>query len=178
MTDRLALFIDGAAFHHTARALNTNIDYVRLRNFFAQQGTLIKAHYFTRLVEEPNGTIKLAPLTDFLGFNGYQVHTRFAQERPDAGPDGQPFFTGSMNIDITIAMIEACDYADHLYLFSGKTEYIPLLEYLNRRGKRITIVSSRIAKNISDELRRLADNFIELDTIKTKIERTSASGDV
>ena len=78
-----------------------------------------------------------------------------------------------MDIEISIDAIETCEQMDHIVLFSGDGDFRRLLEALQRRGKRVTIVSTLCTKPplAADELRRQADNFIELNDLKKKIER-------
>ncbi|MBV8166552.1 MAG: NYN domain-containing protein, partial [Alphaproteobacteria bacterium] len=50
--ERLGLFIDGANLYAAARSLGFDIDYKRLLDLFAAKGHLVRAFYYTALVED------------------------------------------------------------------------------------------------------------------------------
>ena len=69
--------------------------------------------------------------------------------------------------------MELAPHVDHIVLFSGDGDFRPLIESVQRNGVRVSVVST-IRSNppmISDELRRQADNFIELDELRDVIGR-------
>jgi uncharacterized LabA/DUF88 family protein len=49
---RTALFIDGANLYATAKALGFDIDYRRLLAEFQRRGTLVRAYYYTAVIED------------------------------------------------------------------------------------------------------------------------------
>jgi uncharacterized LabA/DUF88 family protein len=70
-------------------------------------------------------------------------------------------------------MFEATAYADHLILFSGDGDFTPLIEAVQRRGARVTVIST-VRSNpplAADDLRRQADNFIDLTDLSSIIGR-------
>ncbi len=93
---RLAIFIDGSNFYHTIRDLGLHVDYRRLLEYFAGRGTLVRAHYYTALLEGGQSPDWLVRLTDWLAYNGYQVVIKraksfAAQPRTRQGPcSGSP----------------------------------------------------------------------------------------
>ena len=72
--DKLALYIDGANLHATAKALGFDIDYKRLLREFRSWGTLVRAYYYTTIVEDQESS-SIRPLIDWLNYNGYTVVT-------------------------------------------------------------------------------------------------------
>jgi uncharacterized LabA/DUF88 family protein len=58
-------------------------------------------------------------------------------------------------------------------LFSGDGDFRRLVEAIQRRGVRVTIVSTIRSKPpmVADELRRQADNFVELLDLQPSIQR-------
>jgi uncharacterized LabA/DUF88 family protein len=167
---RIALFIDGANLYSTARALGFDIDYKRLLKEFQERGALLRAFYYTTLVEDQE-FVSLRPLIDWLGYNGYTAVTKLSKEFVDAG--GRRRVKGSMNIELAVHAMELADHIDAMFLFSGDGDFRPLLEAVQRRGVHVTVVSTLASQPpmVADELRRQADAFLDLAELKLKIGR-------
>ena len=82
-TERTALFIDGANLYATAKALQFDIDYKRLLTLFRQKGHLVRALYYTALVEDQEYS-SIRPLVDWLDYNGYTMVTKPTKEFTDS----------------------------------------------------------------------------------------------
>jgi uncharacterized LabA/DUF88 family protein len=67
--ERIALFIDGANLYATAKALGFDIDYKRLLKEFQSRGTLVRAFYYTAIIEDQEFS-SIRPLIDWLDYNG------------------------------------------------------------------------------------------------------------
>jgi uncharacterized LabA/DUF88 family protein len=167
---RIALFIDGANLHATARALGFDIDYKRLLKEFQSRGVLLRAFYYTTIIEDQEYTA-IRPLIDWLGYNGYTVVTKPTREFIDAS--GRRKVKGSMNIELAVNAMEITDRIDQMFLFSGDRDFRPLLEAVQRRGVHVTVVSSITSQPpmAADELRRQADIFVDLAELKSKLGR-------
>jgi uncharacterized LabA/DUF88 family protein len=174
--ERLALFIDGANLYAAARALSFDIDYKRLLNLFAQRGRLIRAFYYTALIEDQEYS-PIRPLVDWLDYNGYTMVTKPTKEYTDAY--GRRKVKGNMDIELAIDVMEMCDNVDHIVLFSGDGDFRCLVEAAQRKGVRVTVVST-VRSNppmVADELRRQADHFMELMDLAPSISRTPTESD-
>ena len=170
-TDRLALFIDGANLYSTSKALGFDIDYRKLLDEFRKRGVLVRAYYYTALVDEQEYS-PIRPLVDWLDYNGYHLVTKPAREFTDS--QGRRRWRGDMDVEIAVDMVEMAQAgADHMVLFSGDGDFRRLLEAVQRRGARVTVVSSIKSQPpmISDELRRQADNFVDLADLADIIGR-------
>ena len=169
-TERVALFIDGANLYAAARALNFDIDYKKLRSFFEKQCQLIRAFYYTALVEDQEYS-PLRPLVDWLDYNGYTMVTKPAKEY--TGADGRRKIKGNMDIELAIDMMELVPHVDHVVLFSGDGDFRRLIEAVQRKGLRATVISTIGSQPpmIADELRRQADHFVDLQQIQKSIAR-------
>ncbi len=178
--DRLALFIDGANVHAACRALGFDIDYKLLRQEFMRRGKLLRAFYYTALLESEEYS-PLRPLVDWLQYNGFTMVTKPAREYVDS--QGRRKVKGNMDIELTIDAMEIAPHVDHIVLFSGDGDFRILVETLQRRGRRVSVVSTMRTNPpmISDDLRRQADTFIELDELRGLLGRAerkpSAEGD-
>ncbi|HCX68459.1 MAG TPA: NYN domain-containing protein, partial [Rhodobiaceae bacterium] len=150
--ERVALFIDGANLYSAARGLGFDIDYRRLLSHFREKGTLVRAFYYTALLEDQEYS-PLRPLIDWLDYNGYAVVTKPAKEFTDA--NGRRRIKGNMDIELAIDALEIADKLDHLVLFSGDGDFRRLVDAVQRRGKRVTVVSTMRSQPpmIADELR-------------------------
>lgn len=173
--ERLALFIDGSNLHATARALDMEIDYKSLRSHFAKKSRLIRAFYYTALLEDQEFS-PLRPLVDWLDYNGFTMVTKPVKEFTDE--QGRRKIKGNMDIEIAVDMLNIADDLDHAVLFSGDGDFRRLLEAVQRRGVRVTVVSSNRTKPsmIADELRRQADQYMDLETMRGIFAKPSGSG--
>lgn len=170
--EKLLLLIDGANLYAASRALGFDIDYKLLRKEFMRRGRMLRAFYYTALLENEEYS-PIRPLIDWLHYNGYQMRTKAAREFTDS--QGRRKVKGNMDIELTVDAMELAKTVDHIVIFSGDGDYTPLVAALQRMGVRVSIVST-IRTNpqmISDELRRQADNFIELDDLRDVIGRPS-----
>ena len=171
--ERLAMFIDGANLYGTARALGFDIDYRRLLNLFAGKGRLLRAFYYTALMEEADYS-PLRPLVDWLDYNGYTMVTKPAKEFTDT--QGRRRVKGNMDIELAIDMLEMANHVNHVVLFSGDGDFRRLVEATQRKGVRVSVVSTIRTQPpmIADELRRQADNFIDITELQPMIARSPA----
>mgnify|MGYP006430122867 CR=1 FL=1 len=168
--ERLALFIDGANLYSAARGLGYDIDYKLLRQEFLRRGRMVRAFYYTALLDSEEYS-PIRPLVDWLNYNGYAVVTKRAKEFTDS--EGRRKIKGNMDIELAIDAMELAPHLDHAVLFSGDGDFRSLIESLQRQGVRISVVSTIRSQPpmIADELRRQADNFIELEDLKEVIGR-------
>jgi uncharacterized LabA/DUF88 family protein len=172
---KTALFIDGANLYATAKSLGFDIDYKRLLKEFQGKGTLLRAFYYTALIEDQEYS-SIRPLIDWLDYNGYRVVTKPTKEFTDAG--GRRKVKGNMDIELAIDALELAPFIDHMVLFSGDGDFRSLVEAMQRRGVHVSVVST-ISSNppmVADELRRQADEFIDLVSISNRVGREQREG--
>lgn len=172
--ERTALFIDGANLYATAKALGFDIDYKRLLALFRGKGTLVRALYYTALAENDEYS-SIRPLIDWLDYNGYTMVTKPTKEFTDSM--GRRKIKGNMDIDLTVDAMRLADALDHVVLFSGDGDFRPLVGALQQRGKRVSVVSTLHTQPpmVADELRRQADQFIDLADLSSQIGRDPGS---
>ncbi len=168
--EKVALFIDGANLYSTAKAIGFDIDYKRLLTQFQQQGYLLRAYYYTALIEDQEYS-SIRPLIDWLDYNGYKVVTKPVKEFVDSA--GRRKVKGNMDIELAVDAMQVVDQVDHVVLFSGDGDFRSLVEALQRRGRKVSVVSTLQTQPpmIADDLRRQADHFIDLATLANKIGR-------
>lgn len=172
--EKMAIFIDGANLYAAAKNLAFDIDYRRLLDWMSSQSRLVRAFYYTALVEDQEYS-PIRPLIDWLDYNGYTMVTKPAKEFTDQA--GRRKIKGNMDIELAIDMMELAEHVDHIVLFSGDGDFRRLVESVQRKGVRVTVVSSLRTQPsmVADELRRQADHFVDLMDLMEFIAR--ADGD-
>ena len=171
--NKIALFIDGANLYATCKTLGFDIDYKRLLKEFQSRGTLLRAFYYTAIIEDQEYS-SIRPLIDWLDYNGYTVVTKATKEFIDAS--GRRKVKGNMDIELAVDAMELAEHVDQIVLFSGDGDFRSLVEAVQRRGVRVTVVSTISSQPpmIADELRRQADVFTDLIELRAKIGRDPA----
>jgi uncharacterized LabA/DUF88 family protein len=166
----IALFIDGANLYATARALGIDIDYKRLLKEFQGRGTLLRAVYYTAIIEDQEYS-SIRPLIDWLDYNGYSVVTKATKEFIDAS--GRRKVKGNMHIELAVDAMELAEHIDQMVLFSGDGDFRSLVQAVQRRGVHVTVISTISSQPpmIADELRRQADVFTDLIELQSKLGR-------
>ena len=172
-SNRIALFIDGANLYATAKALGFDIDYRRLLTDFQNRGTAVRAFYYTTIIEDQEYS-SIRPLIDWLDYNGYVVVTKATKKFFDAS--GRRKVKGNMDVELAVDAMELAEHIDQMVLFSGDGDFRSLVAAMQRRGVRVTVVSTITTQPpmIADDLRRQADVFIDLRELQPKIGRDPA----
>jgi len=170
LANTIALFIDGANTYAAAKTLGFDIDYKRLLKEFQGRGILVRAFYYTAIIEDQEFS-SLRPLIDWLDYNGFTVVTKASKEFIDAG--GRRKVKGNMDIELAVGAMELAEQVDEIVLFSGDGDFRSLVESLQRRGVRVTVVStiSSHPPMVADELRRQCDIFLDIVELQSKIGR-------
>src|SRR5690242_7591735 len=168
--ERIGLFIDGANLYSASRNLGFDVDYRNLLDYFRRLGRVVRAYYYAAVLETEDYS-PLKPLTDWLAYNGYSLVTKPAKEFTDAS--GRRRVKGNMDIELAVDMLEIAPSLDHAVLFSGDSDFRRLVEAVQRKGVRVSVVSSirTSPPMVADELRRQADQFLELAEIAQHFTR-------
>lgn len=167
---KVAIFIDGANLYATAKSLGFDIDYRKLLKEFQTRGSLVRAFYYTALVEDQEYS-SIRPLVDWLDYNGFTVVTKPAREFTDAM--GRRKIKGNMDIELAVDAMELAPHVDQIVLFSGDGDFRSVVAALQRKGVRVSVVSTVTTQPpmVADDLRRQADEFIDLASLQLKIGR-------
>jgi uncharacterized LabA/DUF88 family protein len=168
--EKTVVFIDGANLYATARGLEFDIDYKKLLTLFREESNLVRAYYYTVLIEDQEYS-PIRPLVDWLDYNGYTLVTKPAKDFTDS--QGRRRIRNSIDVDLAVDMLEIAERVDHVVLFSGDGGYRRLVEAVQRRGARVTVVSTTAggSASVDDELRRQADSFIDVRDLRDEITR-------
>lgn len=173
--ERMALFVDGANLYSASKSLGFDIDYRKLLDLFISKGQLVRAFYYTAIMEEQDFS-PIRPLVDWLDYNGFTMVTKPAKEFTDH--QGRRKVKGNMDIELAVDVMEMAEHVQHVVIFSGDGDFRSLVEAVQRKGVRVSIVSTVKSSPpmVADELRRQADNFIELADLQDAIARPSGAG--
>src|SRR5215218_6290053 len=169
-SERLAVFIDGANLYAASRTLGFDVDYKNLLAHFRKQGYLVRAYYYTALPETDEYS-PVRPLVDWLGYNGYAVVTKPAKEFIDA--TGRRRVKASVDVEMAVDVLDLTPHLDHVVIFSGDGDLRRLVGAVQRRGVRVTVISTVQTQPamIADDLRRQADAFLDLADLAEHISR-------
>ena len=171
--ERVAVFIDGANLYAATKALGFDIDYKRLLEAFRGRGHLVRALYYTAVPEDQEYS-SIRPLVDWLDYNGFTIVTKPAKEVSEAS--GRRKLRGDMDVELSVDAMRLAASLDHIVLISGDGDFRYLVEALQQMGKRVSVVSSLHTQPpmVADELRRQADQFIDLYDLRPSIGRKDA----
>ena len=172
--ERLAIFIDGANLYATAKALGFDIDYKRLLALFRTKGRLVRALYYTAIAEDQEYS-SIRPLVDWLDYNGFTMVTKPIKTFTDSL--GHRKIKRNMDIELTVDGVRLAEQLDHVVLFTGDGDFRALVAAMQMRGRRVSVVSTLRTQPpmIADELRRQADQFIDLADMEDEICRDPAT---
>ena len=129
--ERIALFIDGANLYASAKALGFDIDYKRLLKEFQAKGRLIRAFYYTALVDDQEYS-SVRPLVDWLDYNGYSVVTKPTREFVNS--TGRRKVKGDMDIELAVNALDMAPHLDLMVLFSGDGDFRSLVNRSSERA--------------------------------------------
>ena len=168
---KVALFIDGHFLYSASRNLGFDVDYRNLLELFRKEGTLVRAYYYAAVLESDEYS-PVKPLTDWLAYNGYTLVTKPAKEYTDA--DGRRRVRGSMDVEIVCDMFAIASRVTHMVLFSGNGDLVEAVKRVQRDAQVMVVSTIKSSPPmVSDELRRQADEFVELAEIAEHFTRRS-----
>lgn len=168
------MFIDGANLYSATKALHIELDFRRMLDWFQSQGQLVRAYYYTAVMEGEEFSA-LRPLVDWLDYNGFTVVTKPVKRFTDA--QGHTRTKGNMDIEMAVDMLELAPRLDRLVLFSGDGDFRRVVQAVQAKGVRVTVVSTVKTQppQAADELRRQADVFLDLSDLMSEFGRPKAA---
>lgn len=174
-TERIGLFIDGYSLYQTVRAMDLRIDYKALRDLFASKGRLNRVQYFATVNDhDPDEFNPQRKTFDWLQYNGFDVQT--IQTRSFTGSDGEIQYRGNASVLMTCYALKHAEHLDHVVILTGNADFAPLITALQERGTRVTMVSTiKNGSLCSDQLRRSADDFIDLEDLRQQISKPAST---
>ncbi len=175
--DKTIVLIDGANMYATTKSLGFDIDFSKFYHEINQSCNLLRIYYYTALVED-NDRILLKPLVDWLTYNNYTMVTKPA--KVIISSDGVRKIKGNMDVEIAVDAIDIVasnPLIGHVILCTGDGDFISLVKVLQRRGVKVTVLSSIFTHPpmCADDLRKQADTFVELNDLRPLLELAKKS---
>jgi uncharacterized LabA/DUF88 family protein len=168
--ERLIAFIDGPYLIGAAHQLGFEIDFARLLGLFRSKGRLFSIRFFASPDDQSEG-VDMGQLLSWLNDNGYTTRARHLVDVTDEAGLLRP--RGNVHVDLAVDIMMAIDTADHFVLFFADASFRNLIAALQSRGRRVTVVSTLQSRShgAADELRRQADQFVDLIDLEASISR-------
>jgi uncharacterized LabA/DUF88 family protein len=155
---RVAIFIDGSNLFYAALQLGIEIDYTKLLQRLTGNSRLLRAFFYTgvdRTNEKQQGFLL------WMRRNGYRVISKELVQLPDGSKKA------NLDVEIAVDMMALAGSYDTAVLVSGDGDLAYAVDAASYRGVRIEVVSLR--SMTSDHLINVADQYIDLETIKEDI---------
>ena len=148
---RVAVFIDVQNMYHSARNLfNARVNFKEVVRAAVAGRKLIRS--FAYVVRTKTGEEKA--FFEALTKEGIETRVKDLQE----------FYGGAKKADWDVGMaidaVRTSDIVDTIIIVSGDGDFIPLLDYLKGRGRRVEVVA--FDRSASQKLKEAADDFIDL----------------
>ena len=149
---RVAVFIDVQNMYHSARNLwNARVNFREIVRAAVADRRLIRS--FAYVVRTKTGEEK--PFFEALIKEGIETRVKDLQE----------FYGGAKKADwdvgLAIDAVRTADIVDTVVLVSGDGDFVPLLEYLRGRGRRVEVIA--FGRSASKLLREAADDFLDIE---------------
>lgn len=160
---RVAIFIDHGNLEHTAKDLGIKrIEYKALLETLKQDSPLAGAWFYIG-VDSRNK--KQEFFLKCLRNMGYQIVDKPVLYRPDGS------CKGNLDVELALNLVAFADPYDTAVLVSGDGDFTSAVQQVQQQGKKVEVVSVR--DHASNDLRKAADRFISLKTIKDQICRVA-----
>lgn len=166
LMNRLSIFVDGNNMFYAQQKNGWFFDPKRVLEHFTREPgiELVNAFWYTGLKD----------LQDQRGFRdalislGYTVRTKILKEYYD-DTSGRYSQKANLDIEIVVDMFNTVDQYDRVILFSGDGDFERAIELLRGKSTHITVVSTE--GMIARELRNATDRYIDLNDIRSHIEK-------
>ena len=180
---RRVLAVDGHSMFYAQQKVGWFFDPRRLLALAAEgEGVELSSAFGYAVLKDPTDQ---RPFRDALTGLGYTVRTKPLRELPGSGGgggsggqwgnDGEPqrhFARANLDVEVAIDLMAVADRSDEVWLLSGSRDLERLVEVLRARGLRIVLISTE--GMVARELRNAADRFIDLASLRAKLEKADA----
>lgn len=159
---RVAIFIDGSNLFYAALQLGIEIDYTKLLCRLTGGSRLLRSFFYTgvdRTNEKQQGFLL------WMRRNGYRVISKDLVQLPDGSKKA------NLDVEIAVDMMALVGSYDTAVLVSGDGDLAYAVDAVSYRGVRVEVVSLRAMT--SDTLINVSDRYIDLESIKEDIQKTS-----
>ncbi|MGG6267704.1 NYN domain-containing protein [Leptolyngbya sp. AN03gr2] len=164
--NRLSIFVDGNNMFYAQQKNGWFFDPKRVLEYFTTEKSveLINAYWYTGLKDPQDQR----GFRDALISLGYTVRTKILKEYYD-DTSGRYSQKANLDIEIVVDMFNTVEQYDRVILFSGDGDFERAIEQLRSKNTHITVVSTE--GMIARELRNVTDRYIDLNDIRSHIEK-------
>jgi len=165
--ERVGVYVDGANVYFAQKeALGWWIDWPSFLDTMREGRELVSARWYQayRAQPEPEQERFLHHLT----LVGFAVRKKILKSIYDRST-GATTLKGNLDIDLTIDALTESDQYDTCILVTGDSDFVPLVEALQSRGKRVLVVATQA--NVAVELRQsVGVNYQDLRDLRDRVE--------
>ncbi len=162
---RVAIFLDIQNLYHSAKNLyNARVDFSKVVETAVSRRTLIRA--FAYVIKTKTGEEQ----SFFDALTNLGIETRVKELQEFYGG----FKKGDWDVGLAVDAIRMAPAMDAIVLVTGDGDFIPLVEYLKNKGKRVEVIA--FERSASQKLKEVADEFINLGDDSKKFLLTSSTG--
>jgi uncharacterized LabA/DUF88 family protein len=166
LIQHLSIFVDGNNMFYAQQKNGWFFDPKRVLEYFTADSTvsLVNAFWYTGLKDAQDQR----SFRDALIALGYTVRTKLIKEQYDDS-SGRYSQKANLDIEIVIDMFNTVNQYNRVILFSGDGDFERAIELLRSKNTHITVVSTE--GMIARELRNVSDRYIDLNDIRTHIQK-------
>lgn len=177
--DSVYVFIDASNIWEAQKTKAKVFDYVKLKEYLKNKFLAgdIEFFYYTAYPGKGTRDYDLKSKHDFYTYlkKGLGFHVvKKELKRILVHEEGKDMYKekGNMDVEITIDVIDNVRKYDVAILFTGDSDFLPLITYIKNMAKDVYVYSSE--NNISQELRTGSDGYYDV----LKIEEDIWGGDL
>ena len=170
--NRLSIFVDGNNMFYAQQKNGWFFDPKRVLEYFVTEFndvSLVNAFWYTGLKDPQDQR----GFRDALISLGYTVRTKVLKEYYDDS-SGRYSQKANLDIEIVVDMFNTVEQYDRVVLLSGDGDFERAIELLRSKNTHITVVSTE--GMIARELRNVTDRYIDLNSIRSRIEKSDGKG--
>jgi uncharacterized LabA/DUF88 family protein len=161
---RISVFIDVANVVYSLKDLGWRIDYKKFQSYFKTNATLVDIYFYYSTHKENTGQANLLAMLARKGFKMVIKDVKVITRK-----NTSPIYKGNCDVELTIDVIDTMVAYDTAIFLSGDSDFRPLIEYIQMRGKKAVTISSR--HHISKELIEVSDAFMWLNWFRDDWQR-------
>lgn len=176
---RRVLAVDGHSMFYAQQKVGWFFDPRRLLALAVEgEGVELSSAFWYAGLKDPSDQ---RPFRDALTGLGYTVRTKPLREVGGSGGGGnwtgegeaqRQYARANLDVELAIDLLLVADRSDEIWLLSGSRDLERLVEVLRARGLRIVVISTE--GMLARELRNAADRFVDLASLRPKLEKADA----
>lgn len=163
----VAVFVDASNVWEAQKAKGKFFDYEKLKSCIQQTYDCqnVQVYYYTAYPADGTREYNLDSKHKFFTYLkkglGFVVRKKPLKRIKTSTEEGQAVVEkGNMDVEMTIDAMHYRNTYKTAIFFSGDADFVELVNYLQRDGKKVYIYSSR--NNVSTEMRTSGDGYVDI----------------